>query len=64
MRMNRNIGLNIARQSKLAGSWQYVIVTDTIVDLCLMGGGNTGAGQIFPLYLYNTERAGKILCKE
>ena len=63
MRMSRNIALNIARQSKLAGSWQYVIVTDTIVDLCLMGGGNTGAGQIFPLYLYNTERARKILCK-
>ncbi|WP_395003247.1 type ISP restriction/modification enzyme [uncultured Helicobacter sp.] len=61
--MSRNIALNIARQSKLAGSWQYVIVTDTIVDLCLMGGGNTGAGQIFPLYLYNTERARKILCK-
>lgn len=64
MRMNRNIGLNIARQSKLAGSWQYVIVTNTIVDLCLMGGGNTGAGQIFPLYLYNTKRAREILCKE
>lgn len=63
MRMGRNIALNIARQSKLAGSWQYAIVTDTIVDLCLMGGGNTGAGQIFPLYLYNTERARKILCK-
>ena len=60
----RDIGLNIARQSKLAGSWQYVIVTNTIVDLCLMGGGNTGAGQIFPLYLYNTKRARKILCKE
>ena len=48
-----NIALNIARQSKLQGSWQYAIATDTLVDLSLMGGGNTGAGHIFPLYLYN-----------
>lgn len=48
-----NIGLNVARQSKLQGSWQYVIATDTLVDFSLTGGGNTGAGRIFPLYLYS-----------
>lgn len=48
-----NIGLNVARQSKLQGSWQYVIATDTLVDFSLTGGGNTGAGYIFPLYLYS-----------
>nr|WP_309544875.1 type ISP restriction/modification enzyme [Helicobacter sp. MIT 14-3879] len=52
MRMNCNIGLNVARQYKISGSWQCVIVTNTLVDLSLMGGGNTGAGMIFPLYLY------------
>lgn len=49
-----NIGLNVARQSKLQSSWQYVIATDTLVDFSLTGGGNTGAGHIFPLYLYNS----------
>lgn len=52
MRMTCNIGLNVARQYKMSGSWQCAIVTNTLVDLSLMGGGNTGAGTIFPLYLY------------
>ena len=52
MKMTCNIGLNIARQYKNSGSWQCVIVTNTLVDFSLMGGGNTGAGTIFPLYLY------------
>lgn len=52
MRMTCNIGLNVARQYKISGSWQCVIATNTLVDLSLMGGGNTGAGTIFPLYLY------------
>lgn len=46
-----NIGLNVARQYKMSGSWQCVIAINTLVDLSLMGGGNTGAGTIFPLYL-------------
>ncbi len=58
-----NIGLNVARQSKLQGSWQYAMATNLLVDLSMMGGGNTGAGHIFPLYLYNTQRARKFLCK-
>lgn len=49
--IGENIGLNVARQSKIQGSWQYVFATNTLVDLSLMGGGNTGAGHIFPLYL-------------
>lgn len=52
MRMTCNIGLNVARQYKISGSWQCVIATNTLVDLSLMGSGNTGAGTIFPLYLY------------
>nr|WP_317404183.1 type ISP restriction/modification enzyme [uncultured Helicobacter sp.] len=52
MRMSCNIGLNVARQYKVSGSWQCVIATNTLVDLSLMGGGNTGAGTIFPLYLH------------
>ena len=52
MRMTCNIGLNVARQYKVSGSWQCVIATNTLVDLSLMGGGNTGAGTIFPLYLH------------
>ncbi|TLD92494.1 DNA methyltransferase [Helicobacter magdeburgensis] len=51
MRMSCNIGLNVARQYKVSGSWQCVIATNTLVDLSLMG-GNTGAGTIFPLYLH------------
>lgn len=51
MKMTCNIGLNIARQYKTSGSWQCVIATNTLVDFSLMGGGNTGAGTIFPLYL-------------
>ena len=50
-RVMRNIGLNVARQSKVWGAWQYAFVTNSLVDLSLMGGGNTGAGHIFPLYL-------------
>ncbi|WP_304149586.1 type ISP restriction/modification enzyme [Helicobacter bilis] len=52
MKMTCNIGLNVARQYKTSGSWQCVIATNTLVDLSLMGGGNTGAGTIFPLYLH------------
>lgn len=52
MRMTCNIGLNVARQYKTSGSWQCVIATNTLVDFSLMGGGNTGAGTIFPLYLH------------
>ena len=48
---NENLGLNVARQSKIQGSWQYATITDSLVDFSLMGGGNTGNGYIFPLYL-------------
>ncbi len=51
MRIVRNIGLNVARQSKIQGGWQYAFINDTLVDISLMGGGNTGAGHLFPLYL-------------
>ncbi|MBF7041895.1 N-6 DNA methylase [Campylobacter volucris] len=61
---NENIGLNVSRQSKLSGGWQYAFVTNSLVDLSLMGGGNTGAGYIFPLYLYPTTRSKKFLKKE
>lgn len=50
-----NVGLSISRQTKLSGNWQNAIITNTIVDFSLMGGGNTGAGYISPLYLKNTE---------
>ncbi len=61
---NENIGLNVSRQSKLNGGWQYAFITNSLVDLSLMGGGNTGAGYIFPLYLYPTTRSKKFLKKE
>ncbi|EAL7594665.1 DNA methyltransferase [Campylobacter jejuni] len=61
---NENIGLNVSRQSKLNGGWQYAFITNSLVDLSLMGGGNTGAGYIFPLYLYPTTRSKKFLNKE
>ncbi|EOI3983842.1 type ISP restriction/modification enzyme [Campylobacter jejuni] len=61
---NENIGLNVSRQSKLNGGWQYAFITNSLVDLSLMGGGNTGAGYIFPLYLYPTARSKKFLKKE
>ena len=61
---NSNIALNVARQSKVSGSWQYSFITKGLVDLCFMGGGNTGAGYIFPLYIYDTENARKILREE
>ncbi|MGH2328017.1 type ISP restriction/modification enzyme [Campylobacter taeniopygiae] len=61
---NENIGLNVSRQSKLNGGWQYAFITNSLVDLSLMGGGNTGAGYIFPLYLYPTPRSKKFLKKE
>ena len=54
---DNNIALNVARQSKVSGGWHYSFMTSGIVDLSLMGGGNTGAGYIFPLYLYNTPNA-------
>ena len=59
-----NIALNVARQSKIVGSWHYCFITNTISDFSLMGGGNTGAGYIFPLYIYNTENVRKILREE
>ncbi len=46
-----SIGLNVARQFKVSSVWQCAIATDTITDFSLMGGGNTGAGTIFPLYI-------------
>ena len=52
---NENVGLNIARQSRLYGSWQYIFATNGLVDFSLMGGGNTGAGHIFPLYLKDND---------
>ena len=52
IKMTCNIGINVARQYKMSGSWQCAIVTNTLVDRCLMGGGNTGAGTTFPLYLH------------
>ncbi|WP_295298135.1 type ISP restriction/modification enzyme [uncultured Brachyspira sp.] len=57
LRDDENIALNVARQSKVSGGWHYSFMTSGIVDLSLMGGGNTGAGYIFPLYLYNTPNA-------
>lgn len=59
-----NIALNVARQSKIVGSWHYCFITNTISDFSLMGGGNTGAGYIFPLYIYDTENVRKILREE
>ena len=59
-----NIALNVARQSKIIGSWHYCFITNTISDFSLMGGGNTGAGYIFPLYIYDTENVRKILREE
>lgn len=61
---NNNIALNVARQSKIVGSWQYCFITNGLVDLSFMGGGNTGAGYIFPLYIYDTENVRKILREE
>ena len=61
---NSNIALNVARQSKIVGSWQYCFITNGLVDLSFMGGGNTGAGYIFPLYIYDTENVRKILREE
>ncbi|MGX3044484.1 type ISP restriction/modification enzyme [Helicobacter sp. T3_23-1056] len=52
---NENVGLNVARQSKIQGSWQYVSITNSLVDFSLMGGGNTGNGYIFPLYLIESD---------
>ena len=57
LRDDENIALNVARQSKVSGGWHYSFMTSGIVDLSLMGGGNTGAGYIFPLYLCNTPNA-------
>ena len=59
-----NIALNVARQSKIIGSWHYCFITNIISDFSLMGGGNTGAGYIFPLYIYDTENVRKILREE
>lgn len=59
-----NIALNVARQSKIVGSWHYCFITNIISDFSLMGGGNTGAGYIFPLYIYDTENVRKILREE
>ncbi|WP_034584025.1 type ISP restriction/modification enzyme [Helicobacter pametensis] len=54
-----NFGLNVARQFRLEGKWCAVTMVDTIMDFSMMGGGNTGAGTIFPLYLYPTDRIKK-----
>lgn len=61
---NSNIALNVARQSKVSGSWQYCFITKGLVDLSFMDGGNTGAGYIFPLYIYDTANVRKILREE
>lgn len=60
----KNIALNVSKQSKVSGSWQSSFITDTIVDFSLMGGGNTGAGHVFPLYIYDTPAVRKILREE
>ena len=64
LRDDENIALNVARQSKVSGGWHYSFMTSGIVDLSLMGGGNTGAGYIFPLYLHNTPNARKAIQAE
>lgn len=63
MRMNRNIGLTISRRTIIHGSWQFVWIVEMITELGFLG-DYRGGGHIFPLYLYNTKRARKILCKE
>lgn len=57
---NENIGLDVSRQSRLNGGWQYAFITNSLVDLSLMG----CVGHIFPLYLYPTTRSKKFLKKE
>lgn len=52
-----NIGFNVARQFRLDKEWCAISISDKICDLSMMGGGSTGAGTIFPLYLYPTERS-------
>lgn len=57
-----NIGLMIGRQFGAVGSDEFDIVfcTDKIVDLNFY---RRGGEQVFPLYLYSTERSKKFLAK-
>ncbi|WP_257842559.1 hypothetical protein [Helicobacter sp. 13S00477-4] len=55
-----NIGLNVVRQMRLQGGWKNAMVTNTLVEYGFNIGGS-GAGYIFPLYLYPTQRAKKLL---
>ncbi|WP_104713914.1 type ISP restriction/modification enzyme [Helicobacter cetorum] len=49
----KNIALSVARQSKMHGEWHYAMTSQTLTDLSMMGGGNTGAGYNYPLYQCN-----------
>jgi predicted helicase len=56
--LKENIGIVCSRQTK--ATFKHVLVTDTICDVNLTGtAGSFGSGNLFPLYLYETERTKK-----
>lgn len=48
-----NLALHVSRQAKLSGEWSFCFVSEILSQRCLLGGGNTGAGIIWPLYVYD-----------
>lgn len=48
-----NLALHVSRQAKLSGAWDFCFVSEILTQRCLLGGGNTGAGIIWPLYVYD-----------
>ena len=63
MRMNRNIGLILPRQLA-SQEYKHTFIAHTIMEMCYISNKTKEGNYIFPLYLYNTKRARKILCKE
>ena len=64
MRMNRNIGLVVCRQTRGSTTFHHAFIAHTIMEMCYISNRGTEVNYLFPLYLYNTKRARKILCKE
>lgn len=50
---HKNLALHVSRQAKLSGEWNFCFVSEILSQRCLLGGGNTGAGIIWPLYVYD-----------
>ena len=63
MRMNRNIALILPRQLA-SQEYKHTFIAHTIMEMCYISNKTKEGNYIFPLYLYNTKRARKILCKE